>query len=261
MLTEFLKFLQGQNNFGPVDAVNSDPVALPDGIRLTSLETLNLHRYRERYAMRTSSIEAFIEYTNGRNNGELIASVNPGNCTAYAIFNARDKGEPGHCDDTATCELTALPDYVALQRIGESDVGVMSTQRDLIEWIHDWNDSIADAAKLIKSFTKLSVDSVGRRTSTERDFGVEKSALEQIDIKSEGADVPAEIAFTFTPYELFEPRTATLSVSARARDGKIWLRVRVRRYEQIKLEVAQEFVAKLEAGLSAKPIIGTIKPS
>ena len=122
MLTEFAKFLSGLSETGHIEATSSNPLLHPSDMKLTSLEEFSTCRYRERYEMNTTSINAFIEYTNSKkvvDKDAIITSVDPIRCTARAIFNAVDgDGDPGHCDDTAHCSLLMLPAYRFLCSIG-----------------------------------------------------------------------------------------------------------------------------------------------
>ena len=120
-----------------------------------------------------------------------------------------------------------------------------------------------DSVALVAGFTKLTVEGVSNASSTERDFGVEKSAMEKIDVKSEGGEVPHEIAVKVVPYEGFVERNVVIGVSALVnRDrSNIELRLRVRGYESLKLSIADEFAKKLASELDAAPVIGTVKPA
>jgi len=268
MLTEFIKYVQAQSNFGPVDAGKPSPIVMPEGVKLKSLESFNETRYRERYTMKTSSIDAFIKYVNERSSATIytgITSIDSDACEAHAMFNALDDGgDAGHCDDTAACTLKPLPVYAMLQKIGESSEGVAKlSQRELIDLIRDWHDYIAQAGSLVDVFTKITVENVRNKSNTERDFGVEKSALEKIDVKAENAEIPSDIVVSVVPYDGFTEREIIIGVSALVdrHSDEVKLRLRVRSYEKHKLEIADEFAAKLSDSLAIEPFIGTIQPA
>lgn len=85
--------------------------------------------------------------------------------------------------------------------------------------------------------------------------------MEKIDVKAEDAEVPSEIRFKFKPYDDFEEREVAVGVSALVNRDSILLKLRVYGYESLKLSIAEEFAEKLSAGLTVKPIIGTILPA
>lgn len=267
MLTEAIRFLQGQAKVGRIDASDEQPVLTDGNTGFASLEKYHYGRYRERYDMRTSSIYAFIAYTNKRGKEAeahaVITSVDPDECVAQAIFNAQTVDGPGHCDDQALCTLKPLPMWAYLMSIGGSREGhLLCEQREVIDIIRDWHDYIPDAVQLVGGFTKLTIDALSKRESTERDWGREKSALEKIDLKSDGGEVPSDINVKMAPYDGFVSRDVQIGVSAKInRSDEIVIRLRVRGYEALRLSIAEEFAAKLSAALDVAPLIGTIRPA
>lgn len=264
MLTELVKYLQGQSKVGPINPEEVRFVQTDGNTGFQSLEKYSETRFRERYDMRTSSIEAFVSYTNDRitrfDDGAVITSVDPDACIASAIFNAQfESGEQGQCDDTSTCKLKPLPMWAYLMGIGEAECKSMG-QRDVIDVIRDWHDYIPDSTKLVGSFTKLTIEGMNKTDATEKDFGRERTTMEKIDLKADGGEVPGDILVKMAPYDGFEMREVNIGVSAiinRADD--IVIRLRVRGYEALKLTIAEEFAEKLTSGLSVAPIIGTIR--
>lgn len=266
MLTEAIKFVQALTATGLQAVDSTQPLLAPDDMKLHNLEKYHYARYRERYSMYTSSIEAFISYSNKRTadaeNDAVITSVDPDDCVGFAIFNAQLMDhEPGHCDDTATCTLKPLPMWAYLMSIGEAEVKTME-QRDVIDVIRDWHDYIPDATQLVGAFSKLTLEAMSKVDATEKDFGRERSAMEKIDMKADGGEVPSDINVKFAPYDGFGVREVSIGVSAKInRNDEILIRLRVRGYEALKLLIAEEFAAKLTEGLTVPPIIGTIKPA
>ena len=264
MLTEAIRFIQALTATGHKETDSSQPLLVPADMKLHSLEKYNHGRYRERYSMHTSSIDAFITFTNKRSAGAekdaVITSVDPDACVGSAIFNAQlIDHEPGHCDDTATCTLKPLPMWAYLMSIGDAEVKTLE-QRDVIDVIRDWHDYIPDATKLVGAFSKLTLEAMSKVDATEKDFGRERSAMEKIDMKADGGEVPSDINVKFAPYDGFEMRDVSIGVSAKInRNDEILIRLRVRGYEALKLKVAEEFAAKLTIGLTVPPIIGTIE--
>jgi len=168
---------------------------------------------------------------------------------------------PGHCDDIATCTLKPLPMWAFLMKIGDSESRVCE-QREVIDIIRDWHDYIPEATQLVGGFTKLSIEGISNRESTERDWGREKSAMEKIDLKSDGGEVPSDIKVEMAPYDGFSMRSVEIGVSAKInRHDEIAIRLRVRGYEALKLLIAEEFASKLTTTLAVPPLIGTIQPA
>ena len=112
MLTDAIKYIQSLAVSGKeLDPEIYSPVLVSKDVSLKTLEQYNMNRYRERYNMRTASIDSFIDYTNKRAGEFSITSVDPDTASACAIFNSKDKHGAGHCDDTAECVLKPLPIY------------------------------------------------------------------------------------------------------------------------------------------------------
>lgn len=82
-------------------------VMLPSGYGIESLERFNLHRFRFRGALETTSIADFVRYSVG-----YAVTDTPARCfidaesmSARAVFNIGSLDEPGHADNVASIRL------------------------------------------------------------------------------------------------------------------------------------------------------------
>jgi len=267
MLTEeALQFLRDNFAYGGIDP-KVQAVVLPSDVCLVSMEDHSPHRYRERYNMQTNSVGAFVEYTNDRaaqfDEESLIASVDGEGGCCKAIFNAKTDGQPGHCDDTATCTLKELPLYQEILSFeSHPNNRKQLTQNEVIDWLRDWHEAIDDAGQLIKKFQDLQVAAQSDTAVSKRDFGEARSDLEKIDVKfGAGEEIPSVITLSVEPYAEFSIRPVAVNIALKSVEpgSKPVFAMRVAGLELLKQEIAREFQGMLTAGLSKQPVIGTVR--
>lgn len=192
--------------------------ALPEGVRLHSLEPYQAGRDRFRGALRTHSLADFARYVERHTTDEPNPAgfVDQDAMSATVIFNLGTDAQPGHGDDTATLTLKPTAAYVALQAI----VGKPLKQQDLAEFLEDWmphltacagEESIAMPAA-INAVRRMKITATSSRDSEVGDLTARRSAMDEIEARSLET-MPTTFIFTTRPYEPLEPADITLRVS------------------------------------------------
>lgn len=256
MLLEIAQWVVGKDKSGEkLDADHISPILISDNMKVASLERYSETRHRKRMSFNTSDVSSYCKYVkdNWRDGKAPIVTVDELQCTSSAIFNHADNG---HCDDVGRCELVPSPMWAELL------TGVRKlSQRQVIDWVADWEPWISDAAKMKASFSRLEAEAVGKRSQEEQDFSRERSSMEKINITAGTGEVPSSITVKFEPYCGFEERNITIAISAVVQHGEINLRLRPLAVEAAKKEIAQEFTSIISKQIEFTPLIGEIEPA
>lgn len=260
-----------------VDAAHANKLPTPtpaiviDG-EVKSLEHLQEGRSRFRGKLSTPSLADFVAYVKRR--GESSNPFKPQgfidalNLSATSYFNLGDPQQAGHADDLAVLKLDPTAAYKAVRGID----GKRLTQKGLAEFLEVWalqltafdeGDgvlSIRDASNAVRS-VKVKTDR--EATSTVRNFGQTKSALEEIEAKAAGLlTLPARLRFRFVPALGLHEQTAELRISLIVGDETPGFELTWPARQQVEEAVAQDFKAVLieEIGDAAELVIGTFTP-
>ncbi len=249
----------------PVTELTSgQAVALPGAMGVHDLEKFMPARRRFRGEMNTEQVAAFCEYTQHQGAAEVF--INTDDMQAAAFFDMGTREEPGHCEHRAALSLSKTAAYAALLKIN----GQTNSQRELAEWLEDWGRYIKclDAeekdlhiSQALASVRKMTVETARKLESEEQNMGRQLSAMEKIEISSEGKQLGG-ILFTCEPYPGFKERTFRLPLSALTGGDNIRLKLRVQELEATKEDIAEEFRNKIEADLTGEGFnvwMGTFK--
>ena len=186
--------------------------------------------------------------------------------TCTLIFNLGTNVAPGHADDRAVLRLKPSAGYKAVQGIP----GRALSQKDLSDWIEDWNASLSatDEAGQTMSIVKAiaAVRTITIKASSESDHAVSetrtsRSAMDQIEATSKET-LPASLVFSVVPYEGLSIRHIILRVSVITSGAQPMLKLRWVGEEVQREEIAQEFKSVLDAqiGPAAQLTLGTFDP-
>lgn len=229
-------------------------IAGSDGVTIESIEHLEAGRARFRGNYRTSSIADFTAYSGSRL-GPPVVFVDAQGGQAEAFFNLGDEQSPGHGDDRAHLTLQPTSAYRALLALD----GKQFTQRQLAEWLEDWSDCTQpfygdevrpNLAAAIQAVRSIEIKAGSTVAHDDRDFGAQRSALEQIEARAKEAtlQLPSGFMFSAQPYEGFEPVAFRLRLGVTMTDPpKLVLRVVALADAQER--IATEFVALVRDGL------------
>lgn len=240
------------------------PVAvLPAGVKIHSLEQFQQNRSRFRGALHTNSLQDFSQYTINRNAPTAKGFVDAEEMSCKIFFNLGDDSNPGHADDTAKLTLLPTAAYKALRSIS----GRKMNQRELAEWIEDWNANLRakkegnqdmDIHQAINSVRNITMEAKASSSHAEHNFGASRSAMDSIEAASSDTRLDA-LFFTFIPYEGLQMQTFQLKLSILTGDDKPTLKLRWVGEELQVEDIAQEFKKVLagEVGGHATLTLGT----
>ena len=228
----------------------SPTAVLPEGVKVVDLEKYQVGRSRFRGVFSTSSLVDFSSYVTERAIDGARGFIDQDEMTCTLIFNLGTNVAPGHADDRAVLRLKPSAGYKAAQSIP----GGALSQKDLSDWIEDWNAllSATDEARQTMSIVKAiaAVRTITIKASSESDHAVSetrtsRSAMDQIEATSKET-LPASLVFSVVPYEGLSVRNITLRVSVMTSGPQPMLKLRWIGEEVQREEIAQEFKSVLD---------------
>lgn len=211
----------------------SNVVVLPDSVSMHSLERYQPMRDRFRGALKTQSLRDFSKYVERHNNSDLGAFahgfIDQDAMSATVIFNLGDSDEAGHGDDRATLTLKPSAAYTAVQSI----VGKPLNQQALAEWLEDWaqniiataGDETLTIAAAISGIRKMTIKATSQRDSSVGDFSANRSAMDDIEAKSQET-LPTAFLFQVVPFEGLSASSITLRLSVITGEAQPVLKLR-----------------------------------
>lgn len=233
----------------------SPTVILPDGVKVFDLEKYQVGRSRFRGVLSTNSLVDFSVYVKERAIKGARGFIDQDEMTCTLIFNLGTAVVPGHADDRAVLRLKPSAGYKAVQAVP----GRTMSQKDLSDWIEDWNASLSatDDAGQAMGIAKAiaAVRTITIKASSESDHAVSetrtsRSAMDQIEATSKET-LPASLVFSVVPYEGLSVRNITLRVSVITSGAQPMLKLRWIGEEVQREEIAQEFKSVLDAQIGA----------
>ncbi len=234
---------------------NSPTAILPDGVKVFDLEKYQIGRSRFRGVLSTNSLVDFSVYVKERAIEGARGFIDQDEMTCNLIFNLGTAAAPGHADDRAVLRLKPSAGYKAVQAVP----GRTMSQKDLSDWIEDWNASLSatDDAGQAMSIAKAiaAVRTITIKASSESDHAVSetrtsRSAMDQIEATSKET-LPASLVFSVVPYEGLSVRNITLRVSVITSGTQPMLKLRWIGEEVQREEIAQEFKSVLDTQIGA----------
>lgn len=247
------------------------PVAVvPDSMKVESLE--QFMEFRSFYAKKfsTPSIDDFIAYCEiyDREDAECyIDSEDPQRLEAVTIFDIGSLDNPEHKRHQATLRLKQTAAFAAIMNLN----GRKLSQKDASEFIEDWKDFISltdqegDEVSAVAGANKIrsiTIEAARNISSEVGDFSEEMTAAERIEAKHSGAgSLPAFMAFTFIPYNSFNPYSFEVRLSVLTGGDKPAISFRIMQLESCLETIAEEFKEKLVQAFETKEIetyIGTV---
>lgn len=237
--------------------------ALPGNVAIHNLEKYQLERSRFRGVFNTASLTDFSNYVIGRVVDNAKGFINQDAMSCEVFFNLGTEANPGHADDTAILQLKPTAAYSALRQLA----GRKLSQKELAEWLEDWranltatdsDDKTLGIVQAIAAVRNITIKASAERTSTERTFSTNHSAMDAIEAASQDT-LPAKLHFNIVPYEGLGQRVFTLALSVLTGEDKPSLKPRWVGEEQQHEEIAKEFKAVLgkEVGGAATLLLGS----
>lgn len=232
--------------------------------KIVSLEQFQPERVRFRGRFATSVLGEFVNYVKANPGG--AGFVDPTKVNATVFFNLGDTDKPGHGDWTGSLALTPTAAYAAIQAVESKRLA----QRELAEWIEDWAtnlhaqfgeaDEKMSIGQAVAAIRNLTISAKSDVTHNERDFGATRTALEDLQARSEGG-IPKYLSFSTEPYPNFVPREIRLRLSVITGE-KPALTLRIVGKEALEEDIAREFRQMLLEGIgdAATVTLGSFTP-
>lgn len=228
----------------PVSVDGADVVALPESVQLANLERFKLGRDRFRGTLNTNSLADFIQYVRDEHSDAARGFVDQDKMNATVIFNLGSPANPGHGDDVASLTLKPTAAYSAVLAI----VGRKLSQQELAEWIEDWAPHIQafageeqlPIAQAINGIRKMTLKATSQRDSAVGDFSASRSAMDEIEAKSQDV-LASTLRFTTVPFEGLQSATLPLRLSVLTGSDTPVLKLRWVGEETQREEFAREF--------------------
>ena len=242
-------------------------VAVPCGIITEDVQHLTPFRRRFTGKLLTGDIGDFITYVkdNASDAEKPQGFIDGDNLACTTFFNLGDTGAPGHADWKATLKLEQTSAYKAIRTIN----GRKHDQQELASWLEDWADNLKPFARdggqpfdnisrAVAAIRHIKITSKGESESRVSDFGVQRSAMEEIEAKS-ALELPAGFMFTCEPYHGLPSRSFYLRLQVITNKDDPTLVLRIVQLEKQEEEIVRDFKALLLDHLvgSATMTIGT----
>lgn len=240
---------------------------LPEGAKVVDLERFAAGRSRFRGIYSTNSLGDFGKYVIDRAVVTAKGFIDQDDMSCVTIFNIGDDVNPGHADDRATLKLKPTAGYKAVLAIG----GKAMTQKDLSDWIEDWNGSLKALGEDLEDISLVkaiaAVRTITIKASSESDHTVSetrasRSAMDAIEATSKET-LPTSLLFSVVPFEGLSVREIILRISVITSGAQPALKLRWIGEEVQREEIAQEFksVLEVQVGEAVKLALGTFNPS
>lgn len=252
----------------PIDNTDHKVLFAPTGFEFYPLEKFNTEKDRFTGKFRTSDINDFGAYYDKHNQQSCSTCfVHADDMTAKVIYDLGDQGEPLHGEHTAILTMQKTAAFESLKSITKQKM----SQREAAEWLEDWREylnaldakgNLVDIKKAILAIRNLTFEETTKTDYSENDYRSTRSAMEEIEIKSENG-LPSKIVFKTVPYHGLKEREFVVRIyfsqhpSAKGPEAKF----RFVQFEKENEEMADEFkvLLKDKLGQEANIFVGTFE--
>jgi len=230
-------------------------VIIPEGTKVASLEHLEENPALFKSHFKTHSLDDFIEYSNKNANMTSQTYIDADNASAITIIDHGNETTPEWGYHKASINLKRTPAFSALLEMQDRK----SKQLTLIDFLSDWeeniqffdeSDDVIDFKTALNRIRRLTIKSNQSAEFEQGDFKSNKSAMETVEIQSGNDNLPAYFIFKTPPHDLFEERQLKCQIRASSNDSELLIAYRIIALEAQKDEVAKEFKAKINDGMS-----------
>lgn len=241
-------------------------VALPDSVRLESVERFDAQPATFRGAFETTSIEAFVKYLElhfdeGQRHPGIF--INPEKMTAEAWLDLGTHTDPGWPEHSAGLRLQQTPQYRALLKFATTDERRNPhTQMEFIDFISDWQQHLSfftvDGVEIgfrdvRRAISALKVNQDRAVTSQVGSLGAARTEMEQVNIEAGtgGLVIPDYFTWAGQAYDELDPVTFRCPIreavtDSSQRDQKPRLMYRIDGLQARVMEIAEKFVESLQ---------------
>lgn len=226
-------------------------IALPSDFELRNLESYNLLRRRARGDMTTAALTAFTDYTKAYAEAGACVFINQDEMSATAVLNLGYTYAAGHADNRAKLQLRKTAAYAALCQIA---TGQGLKQATVAEFLEDWPEHIQcenengkiETPKAIACVRKLSIDTIRKIESEEKQLSTTMSAFESVTASSP-EPVPTTIKFECQPFADLQPRCFVLRLGVQTGGDKPSITLRIAKAEKHSEEMAEELAGLIDS--------------
>ena len=237
-------------------------MVISDAASVATLEHLLPQPTHFRAQFETGIVDEFVGYINKFKGADIF--IDHDKLEADAIFDMGDPVDPEWGHHRAIIKLSKTSDYIALVRGDKARL----SQQDMIDFIEDWAENFqfykADKTKIstanaIALFRKVTIKVNAESTTSQGDFSGIVSAMEGIEINSDGDTLPAFFDFNFVTIVGFDERLVRCGIRAHA-DTKPTLSYRAIGLDKLTQDIAKEFSDRIATSLGKESAItiGTI---
>ncbi|MBA1243417.1 DUF2303 family protein [Pseudomonas japonica] len=223
----------------------SPTVLIPEGTKIVDLERYADGRSRFRGTYSTDSLADFGGYVVDRGHALAQGFVDQRGMSCKVFFNLGNETDPGHADDTAVLKLQPTAGFKAVEEIN----GHAMSQRDLSDWIEDWNTNIRafdvdgnemNSAKVIAAVRNITIKAISESDHAVGETKSSRSAMDQIEASSKET-LPTNLVFSAVPYEGLMERIFAFRIAVLTSGSQPVLKLRWVGEEVQREEIAQEF--------------------
>jgi len=237
-------------------------VALPTNFELHDLEKYMPDRSRFRGNLTTQSVEHFCEYVSHHKGEDKPAVyIDDEHMNAEAFFNLGTIESPGHGDDTALLKLKKTSAYKSICRIN----GNKMSQRDMAEWLEDWEDNLVamngegkemSFANAVSQVRNIEIKNQTKVGSSVGNFDESQSTTSETKVSGKDGSLPSGYKFKCETWAGLPERTFILRLAALGDSG---LNLKIVKLEAVEEKIVDDFKELLDEKLNsvAEVIVGT----
>ena len=241
-VAETQKAIELQGLLHPLLAAHKD-------FSLTSLERYLPNKMRFTGSLATKSIGDFANFSLANKSEGTQCFIDKDSASATVIFNLGNTEIAGHADFTATLNLEKTAEYKALLNCNEKQL----SQKQLAEFMEDWADFITpldkegepiNIARAVSAVRRLTIEANAKADHEVQDFRSSRSALENIEAKTEHG-LPAELLFECVPFNELPEHCFYVRLSVITGEEPK-LSFRIKRLEKAQDRIMEEFKVIVE---------------
>ncbi len=236
--------------------------ALPDNYQLHDLEKHQTFRRRAIGVMKTNALADFAAYVETHAEAGASVFVNAQAMAATAVLNLGDPEKPGQADNLAVLEARRTAAFQSMLQVAG---GQSFSQQTIAEFLEDWPSMVScfndegqiPVPKAIAAVRKVTIESMRKMESTEKQHAASRSAFESIQATST-EPLPTLVYFETVPYHGLASRLFVLRLGVRTGGDKPTITLRVQNMEQHDEEMANELASLVRETVKHTPVlIGT----
>jgi len=236
-------------------------IILPDGYKAESLEPFKDEPTRHRATYSTSDLSSFLAYLEVYADDESIVAIRETG-SAKAVIDYGTKYSPAWGNHLATFTPANTPEMVALRLF----CGRPQTQKEVVEYLEDWGDLVTPLVEgnsisipqAIAAFRRVKISSIAETGREEKATGVSRSAMEQIEAKSIGGELPTRLMVNCALWEGFDPVDMEVAISLRTAGEKPEFAARIIALPAITRWHTAEVARRIQSEQDIRSVLGEL---